>query len=272
MDARLGRQKLGRIGLAVLVAAIVGSGLTPLFDAPSAQASTASTMESHLLSWINASRAKLGLRALRSDPRLALLAADRDAIMVSKNTMSHTVSGCLSCQLTSRGIQWYSLGEILGENNYVWGDSSALALFNWWKGSSLHWSILMSRTLNYIGVAVAYRSANKTTWGDIVFTESADHTSPWARLETGRSSGTTATWTWAGSDLLLQTHTAGLRGFDVDYRIDSGRWYQIRTNTTARLVSLPNRPRGHYYGLRVRSRDWRGFTSGWSAEIRVWIG
>jgi uncharacterized protein YkwD len=272
MDARPQPALLPRIGLALLVAAVLGSGLTPFFVAPAAQASTAQTMQADLLGWVNASRAKLGLRALRSDPRLVALAADRNAIMVSKNSLSHTVSGCLSCQLTARGIQWYSVGEVLGENNYTWGYQSALELFNWWKGSSLHWSILMSHTLNYIGIAVAYRSANRTTWGDIVLTESVDHTSPWARMATGRSSGTTATWTWNGGDIWLQTHTAGLRGFDVDYRVDSGSWSQIRTDTTAKSLSLGSRAHGHYYGLRVRSRDWRGHTSGWSAETRIWIG
>jgi uncharacterized protein YkwD len=271
VEAQSLRPAFRRAGLALLVAAVLASGLTPAVSPAPVQAGTAETMESHLVGWINASRTKLGLRPLRASAPIASLAGYRAGVMASTGVLSHTIAGCLSCELTARGIQWYSEGEAIAWNSYTWGDSAALALFNWWKGSSLHWSLLMSKTFNYIGVGVAYRSANRTTWGDIVLTESVDHTSPWAHMTGGSRSGTTVTWTWAGGDIYLQTHTSGLHNFDVEYRVDSGSWVVIRSGITSKYLSLAGRARGHYYGLRVRSRDWRGYVSGWSAEVRVWV-
>ena len=34
-----------------------------------------------------------------------------------------------------------------------------------WKNSPGHWSLLMSRSYKRIGVGVAYRSSNHSTWG-----------------------------------------------------------------------------------------------------------
>jgi uncharacterized protein YkwD len=271
MEAHALRPALRRFGLAMLVAAVLATGLTPAVSPAPVQAGTAETMESHLLGWINSSRANLGLRPLHASSALASLAGYRAGVMASTGVLSHTIAGCLSCELTGRGIQWYSEGEVIAWNSYTWGDSSALALFNWWKSSSTHWALLMSRTFNYIGVGVAYRSASRTTWGAIVLTESLDHTAPWSHLTGGSASGTSVTWTWTGGDISLQTHTSGLRNFDVEYRVDSGSWVVIRSWTTARYLTLTGRAHGHYYGLRVRSRDWRGNVSGWSAELRVWV-
>jgi hypothetical protein len=129
----------------------------------------------------------------------------------------------------------------------------------------------MSGKFNYIGVGIAYRSTNGTTWGSVVLTESLDHTVPWAKM-TGRSYvGTSVYFAWSGGDTTLQTHTAGLKNFDVQYRVDSGTWSVIRTGTTARSLSLTGRAHGHWYGLRVRARDNRGYVSGYSAELRVWV-
>jgi uncharacterized protein YkwD len=262
---------IGRRLLAVVVSVVVLGGFTPVATPGEVRAGTAETMESHLVGWINASRVKLGLRALRVHPGLTSLAGYRAGVMASTGVLSHTIAGCLPCELTARGIQWYSDGEVIGENNYTWGDPSALALYNWWKSSTFHWSLLMSKTFNYIGVGVAYRSSNKTTFGDIVLTESVDSTRPWRRMDSGTASGTSVAWSWSGNDIYLQTHTAGLRNFDVEYRVDWGSWSVIRSGTTARSLTLSGRARGHYYGLRVRSRDNRGNRSAWSAEIRVWV-
>jgi uncharacterized protein YkwD len=261
----------GRLFLAVVVSTIVLGGYTAIAAPREVQAGTAETMESSIVGWINASRVKLGLRVLRVHSGLTILAGNRAATMASTGVLSHTISGCLSCQLTARGIQWFMDGEVIAENTYTWGNQSALALFNWWKGSPEHWSLLMSQTFNYLGVGVAYRSSNRMTFGSVVLTESVDQTAPWARMVSGSASGTTATWTWTGDDIYLQTHTSGLRDFDVQYRIGTGSWGFLLRGTTARSLSLSGRAHGHYYGIRVRSRDWRGYLSWWTPETRVWI-
>jgi len=262
---------IGRLLLAIAVSLVVLSGFTPIAAPGEVRAGTAETMESHLVGWINSSRTKLGLRALRVHAGLTSFAGYRAGVMASTGVLSHTIAGCLSCSLSARGIQKYSDGEAIGENTYPWGDQSALALFNWWKGSPMHWGLLMSQTFNYLGVGVAYRSANRMTFGSVVLTESVDQTPPWGHMNSASASGTSVSWSWAGGDIYLQTHTAGLRNFDVEYRVDYGAWSLIRSGTTARSLSLSSRAHGHWYGLRVRSRDWRGNVSGWSAEIRAWV-
>ncbi len=114
-------------------------------------------------------------------------------------------------------------------------------------------------------------AASATTYATIAFLEGADRTAPWGRMRTKSVSGTTIRFTWAGSDPLLQTHTAGLRDFNVQYRVDSGAWTQIRTATTATSIALSSRRHGHYYTIRVQARDRRGNLSSWSAGLWVWV-
>ena len=87
----------------------------------------------------------------------------------------------------------------------------------------------MSATNNYIGLGVAYRSSDHKTYASGNLTEAKDHTRPWARMSTRSRSGTTVRWTWQGNDTTLQTHTAGLKNFDVQYRVGSGAWHTRRS-------------------------------------------
>jgi uncharacterized protein YkwD len=64
----------------------------------------------------------------------------------------------------SYGISFRTCGEVLAWTSYPWGYQAAKAIFNSWKSSSTHWSILMSRSFTKIGIGVAYRSSNHTTW------------------------------------------------------------------------------------------------------------
>jgi uncharacterized protein YkwD len=64
----------------------------------------------------------------------------------------------------SYGVSFRVCGEVLAWTSYPWGYQAAQAIFNSWKNSSTHWSILMSRSFTKIGVGVAYRSSNHTTW------------------------------------------------------------------------------------------------------------
>ena len=54
--------------------------------------------------------------------------------------------------------------------------------------------------------------------------------------------GTTITFSWSGYDPKLQKRTAGLRSFDLQYRVNGGSWRTIRDNTTATSITL-NGPR-----------------------------
>ena len=262
---------VGRLVVATALAVIVGSGPTPATRPAPVAAATAQTIEDQILGWLNNDRVARGLVPLRLDSRLRDLAEYRAGVMASTGILSHTIAGCLSCQLTARAIQWFSEGEVIAWTSYSWGDPAAAWIYNFWMTSAPHRSLLMSSTFNYVGIGIAYRSANKTTWASMVFTESVDHTRPWAKNVSHSRTGSTVYWSWTGADTRLQTHTAGLKNFDVEYRVDSGSWTVILWGTTAKSLTLTSRPSGHYYGLRVRARDNRGYLSGWTTEIRIWV-
>ena len=139
-----------------------------------------------------------------------------------------------------------------------------------WKASSIHWAQMMSRKFNYVGVGLSYRASNNRTYAALVFTESPDHTRPNAWITGSSKSGGDITWTWHGTDVPLQTHTAGFRDFDVQYRVDlrivaPGRG----TIRPRRRLTMVDKSSGHTYGLRVRGRDRAGNVGVWSAETRV---
>jgi hypothetical protein len=263
------RARLGRLALVACFVAVGAFGFGPGANPAPVAASTATTMESELLGWINSARASLHLAPLRLLTSLSSYADGRAAKMASTGVMAHP--SCLGCELTAHGIQYYSAGEDIAWTSYPWGDQAAQSIFNGWKASSGHWAILMSSTYNYIGISVAYRTSNQTTFASADLTESRDQTNPWAKMGTGSRSGSTVSWTWSGDDIALQTHTAWLKSFDVEYRVDSGTWVVIRNGTTAHSLSLSGRAGGHYYGLRVRAWDKAGNVSPYSAELRIWV-
>jgi uncharacterized protein YkwD len=261
--------RFGRLLAVSLLTAVFATTFASFARPAGVSASTATDMEARLLSSINAERAKRGLVAIRLDSRLVDYAGDRASTMASSGVMKHP--SCLSCSLTNRGIQYYSNGEAIAYTTWPWGSQAADSIFTGWMKSDLHRALLMSSKFNYIGLGVAYRSSAHQTFAAAVLTESKDRTKPWAKMGSGRRSGSTVSWSWSGGDTRLQTHTAGFKNFDVQYRVGSGTWSTIRSAVTSTSLSLSSRRGGHYYGLRVRSRDNRGYVSSWSGEVRVWV-
>jgi uncharacterized protein YkwD len=234
-----------------------------------AAAVTGAQLEAQLVGWVNRDRTARGLRPLRVDLRVADLAGDRATIMARRGILSHTVAGNIGSQLNGRRIQWYRYGEVIAYAS-GWGTSTASAIFNMWKRSSGHWSLLMSNRLNYLGAGLAYRSSGRT-YASITLTESADHTRPRAFMSDVSRSGSTVRWEWSGYDVRLQTHTSWVRNFDVQYRVDYGPWRTIRSRTGAHGITLTSRARGHSYAIRVRSRDGRGYVSAWTPGLRATV-
>lgn len=154
--------------LAVLVSTVLSTGLAPIQRAEPVRAGTAESMETALLGWINNARAARGLGKLRVSAALADLAGDRVAVLAAKNQLSHTLPGCLSCQLDSRGIAWKLEGEVLATNTWTWGLESARVAFDGWKGSPSHWAILMSAKMDTIGIGVARSSTGSTYAGAVL--------------------------------------------------------------------------------------------------------
>lgn len=237
-----------------------------------ARASTETSMESLLRAWTNRDRAALGLGPLRLDIRLGTLAGERATWMADHRVMTHTtVDGSLCDGFTIHAIRWFSCGEAIGYTTNAWGPRAAASLYSMWRNSPEHWALLTSASYNYVGFGVAYDPGSRTTYSSIAFLEGPDRTPPVSRMSSKSVSGTTARFAWAGSDPRLQTHTAGLQSYSVQYRVDGGAWKQIRTGTTATSIVLSSRHQGHYYSIRVQARDRQGNLSAWTSGSRVWV-
>ncbi len=250
----------------------LGAATAPSESPTSTLASpTPASMATSILGWLNRDRGTAGLRPLRSWPALQAIATGRAAALAASRTLSHQAAGGdPGAALTAHGIDWLSFGETIGETSYAWGSPAAANLYGMWKASPEHHAILFSGTLNYIGIGIA-RASDGSTWASMLFSESADHTPPVARNGTLTRSGTSVTFRWSGSDPLLQTHTAGLAGFNVEYRVNGGAWRLIRSRTTMTWLGLTHRTPGATYSFRVQAVDRRGNLSAWTAEKRVRI-
>lgn len=254
---------------AILIATLLATLVSVSTPEP-ALAVTASEVELTLTNLVNKSRTNAGLKALRTDSDLSAIAGLRATRQRDANVMSHAIGGDLKAQLASYGVAWYRYGENVGYTTYPWGTRAAGNIHSMWMNSSSHRALIMSSSFNYVGVGLAYRSSNGRTYASIVFSESPDHTTARASILSVTRKGDDATWTWTGYDPVLQTHTAGLRDFDVQVRRGSNAWTTFRNDTTSRSLTLWNRS-GATYGLRVRATDRRGNVGPWTAESRIYL-
>ncbi len=259
-----------RRGLAAFAAVLVLTAITISVPAPT-RAAVDTSMESKIRSWLNHDRALHGLRALRADSRLDTLSGDRAVWMASKGQLTHNgLDGSACSAMSKRAIYWYQCGEDIGWTNANWGLASAKYIYNLWRHSPTHWALMMSSRFNYVGIGVARRS-DGSTYSSLVFLEGPDRTRPIAHMRTKTVSGRNIKWTWSATDTRLQTHTAGIKSYNVEVRVDNGAYVQIRTNTIKTSLSLLSRPRGHWYTVRVQAKDRRGNLSGWTHGLRAWV-
>jgi uncharacterized protein YkwD len=252
--------------IAVLVIAMLAVPATPA----SAATSTSGLDPVHgLMAEINQARVANGLVPLRSDPRLWDLAGVHAGNLAASGTLSHEAAGSLPQDLVERGIHWLGYGEVIG---YASGttDAAQRTILGMWAASPAHWPLLMSPRFNYLGVGLVLASSG-VTFASVVLTESPDRTGARAAVTGVQVSGNDIGWSWRGGDVPLQTHTAGLRDFMVQLRQDGGAWVTIGIALAVTARSTLNRARGHWYGLRVRARDWAGNVGPWSRERRVWL-
>lgn len=224
-----------------------------------------------LLANLNDGRVNRDLVAYRAWDELAALAQERAQRMAGAKKLSHDVAGGdVGRALDTAGIDWMGYGEIIAMSGWPWGQEAADNIYAMWKGSDVHRAIMFSPDFNYIGIGAA-RADDGSTWVSAVMTESRDHTAPVARYRSLVRRDRNLVFKWDGYDPLLQTHTAGLRSFDVQFRRDDREWRTIRDDTTATRLRLYNRRRGHWYYFRVQAADGRGTLSPWTTEVRTWV-
>jgi uncharacterized protein YkwD len=254
------------VALSAVLLAVLAATTTPF----PVHASTETDAESLVVDLVNSYRVNAGLVPLRRYYKLAAIAGTRAGRMRDSNTLSHTVGGNITTQFSSAGVTWYSYGETIGYSYGSWASGAARDLVRLWMNSPAHRALLMSTKFNYIGVGLAYRSSNGRTYGSVVMTESPDRNGARSWItKTAISGGNDITWTWSGADLRLQTHTAGLRDFDVQYRVGYGSWHTVLNDSTRTSLTLWNKTHGTTYGVRVRATDRRGNIGAWTAEKRV---
>lgn len=236
-----------------------------------AAAATTTDVAGMILTSMNGDRVDRGLVRYRTWDALKVLATDRAQRMADLHTLSHAAAGGdVGLALDARGIDWLGYGEIIGMTGWPVGQQAADSLYSMWNNSDVHRAIMFSADFNYVGVGIA-QAGDGSTWASIVMTESPDHTRPVARNGSLVRSGDDLTFRWSGSDPRLQTHTAGVRSFDVQFRRDDRGWRTIRDDTTRTNVRRKNRVHGHWYYFRVQAQDGRGNLSAWTVEKKIWV-
>lgn len=219
-----------------------------------------------LVTMTNRQRAKLGLVALRLDPRLMSIARDRAEVMAANDVMSHEEPDGRKVfdRLNEAALTWYGAGEILAWNHYPAEYSTAEAI-RAWMASPGHQAIMVSTGYNYVGFGAAIAASGKRYYAG-VFVKEPDHTGAWSRFGTISTrpvdaSHSRVTIRWSGADTRLQVLTAGLRYFQVQRRRAGGEWRSWDTTTaTSRTVTWT---RGRTYEVRVRARDKAGNWGSW---------
>jgi len=162
MSAASKRPARASILLLAAFVAFAGFAVGPAAHPAPAAASTATYMENLLVKWINGARSNRGLRPLSVGSNLVELAGDRAATLARTESLSHP--SCLSCTFRTYDVSFSTCGEVIAYTTYPWGYEAARSIFRGWKGSSSHWNALMSKSFRRIGIGVAYRSSDHSSW------------------------------------------------------------------------------------------------------------
>jgi uncharacterized protein YkwD len=251
------------LALAGLLAAalIVPASVAAAPAAPSIAA--VSSAEASMLAALNRDRTARGLVPVRTDPRLMAIARARSVDMATRHYFSHgqpdgrNVFDILSAQRVS----WYSAGEIIAWNTNAISTTTSTANSQWMHSPG-HKAIVVSTTMNYVGVGLAWDSSQNHMVWTAVFMKGPDRTGPQVTFASPKvSAGTTSanrrvTLSWNGADVRLQVLTAGFRAFTLQSRIDDGAWRTVWSSTTRKsadfILAL-----GHRYEFKVSAFDRR---------------
>jgi len=214
-----------------------------------------------LVTLANSKRTHVGLVPLRMDPTLMSIARDRARVMAENQIMSHTEPDGTKVwdRINEAGITWYAGGEIIAWNHYPLQYSPAEAIAAWWASPGHH-SIMVSTGYNYFGFGAAVSSDGKLYYAG-VYLKMPDHTAPRARFTRVSSYVVDArhrrvTVYWGGSDVRLQTLTAGLYRYQVQFRQVNHPWQRWTTTTGhKKAITLV---RGAHYEFRIHAVDSRG--------------
>ncbi len=270
----LDMRSLPRRSLPFAFVVLLIGGLMPaaaLAEAPvstTVNAASLSAADQKAFDLINDQRTSRGLVRLRIDARLVTLANDRAVYMAQNDLLSHTHAGGKAVWdlMSDRGIVWYGAGEIIAYNTTSNVLSSAAGAVSQWLHSAPHKAIMLSTQYNYMAFGLAISSVTGRRYWAGVFLKGPDRTAAWVHMTSVSKYSISATKArvtlrWTGGDVRLQVLTAGFRAFDIQRRVDGGRWFDYgwtkRTSTTRTWT------RGHVWQFRVRALDMAGNWSSW---------
>jgi uncharacterized protein YkwD len=219
-----------------------------------------------LVTLANSKRVHIGLVALRMDPTLMSIARDRAKVMAQNDVMSHTEPDGTKVwdRMNAAGITYYAGGEIIAWNHYPLQYSPAEAIAAWWASPSHH-AIMVSTGYNYFGFGAAASADGKIYYAG-VYAKMPDHTAPRARFTWVSSYVVDArhrrvTIHWTGGDVRLQTLTAGMYRYQVQFRQVNHPWQRWTTTTGhKKAITLV---RGAHYEFRLHAVDRRGNWTAW---------
>ena len=268
-----GHGRLASLALiAVLAAALAGpasatAATTTIDDAVRA------SLETAMVTQLNANRTALGLVRVQVDPRLTQIARARSENMVANDYFAHTQPDGRNVfdLLNAARITWYNAGEIIAWNNYPL-DSTVSAANRQWMNSPGHKAIIISTDYNYVGVGLAVDpDTGKKLW-TAVYLKGPDRTPARATakapaLRAGPTSSTRyAKLAWSGYDPRLQVLTAGLRSFTIQRKLDDGSFVTLVSSTTLTYTTF-KLYLGHRYEFRIAARDRNGNRGAWSTRV-----
>jgi uncharacterized protein YkwD len=269
MSRRAFQRPVSRLAAAIMLGLLAASFVIPATAA--AADYTIDQAEQAMVDLLNADRAAAGLVPVRVDSRLMAIARARSVDMATKHYFSHTQPNGKNVFdiLTAQHITWYGAGEIIAWNNYPTLELSTANANSQWMNSPGHKAIVVSTTLNYIGVGLAIdASTGKKLW-TAVYIKGPDRTG--ARSTTNTPTVTAGpdgatkrvSVSWSGADVKLQVLTSGFYSWQVQRRTDGGPWTTVWASTTRSSMAL-DLAAGHKYEFRTAARDKAGNWGSWS--------
>jgi uncharacterized protein YkwD len=113
----------------------------------------ASGIESEVIAWINAERAKKGLSKLKTNAALDKAAEAHACDIAKRGTLDHTGANGSNVKQRAKA-KGYASGLII-ENIFKSGKTSAAAPTAYWRKSAGHWTNIINPAIQDVGMAVA---------------------------------------------------------------------------------------------------------------------
>src|SRR4029453_7322550 len=132
-----------------------------------------------------------------------------------------------------------------------------------WMNSPHHKAIVISTSMNYVGVGIAIDASTGRKLFTAVYIKGPDRTGARSTTQDPSVGSSVVAGTrrvsvsWTGADVKLQVLTSGFNSWKVQRRTDGGAWTTIWASTTRASMTL-DLPEGHTYEFRTAARDKAG--------------